>query len=394
MNNTLFDNEITEVSSSSTIYSLLGKSLLARLDSKYTLAFERLSDDEQVCAALYFLPHTSKKDTLSVTRPRVIKWYCPFADQAVFPSGVRYSINVYTGCEHGCNYCYVQGYSATNTFDSIAKCKENFRHLLVKDIADIEKYDVSCTPVHLSNSTDAFGTIENEFQNSLFVLEKLLEFRHRFSTITILTKNPSCLLQPKYFDLLLALGNIAKSHPRSEYFQSSNVSPLSLEISLAFWNDKSREILEPGAPAVSERLEAVSKLQKAGVPVALRIDPLFPRDPFPNGQSMRNFGLMNFQSLDDLDNLVSFCKENKIKKIVYSPLKITRPRVGELPETMQRIKNVYEFLTGSQPLEFRGGSWRLSHNIVTFAIVTPFLQLCGNAGIEAKCCKENLLATL
>ncbi|MCL2118121.1 MAG: hypothetical protein FWH27_06795 [Planctomycetaceae bacterium] len=53
----------------------------------------------------------------SVTRPRVVKWYCPFADQAVFPSGVRDSINVYCGCEHGCHYCYVQGYSAASGAD-------------------------------------------------------------------------------------------------------------------------------------------------------------------------------------------------------------------------------------------------------------------------------------
>ena len=119
--------------------SVLAGSLLERLDRKYVPAFERLAENERHKAALYFLPHASEKKTLSITRPRVIKWYCPFADQTVFPSGVRYCINVYSGCEHGCHYCYVQGYSGTKISDSLAKCKEGFRRQLLKDLADIEK---------------------------------------------------------------------------------------------------------------------------------------------------------------------------------------------------------------------------------------------------------------
>ncbi|MGL4593206.1 MAG: radical SAM protein [Thermoguttaceae bacterium] len=392
MKNTLFDNEFAEISPHDGMCESVGKTLLTRLDSKYAPAFARLSEDEQIRAAFYFLPHTSQKETLAVTRPRVIKWYCPFADQTIFPSGMRYSINTYIGCEHGCNYCYVQGYSATNLSDTTAKCKENFRKQLIKDLDDLEKYDVSCTPAHISNSTDAFGPIENEFQNSFFVLEKLLEYRHRFSTITLLTKNPSCLLQQKYLRLLLALCEIAKSHPHHNFFQNNDLSPLWLEVSLAFWNDQSRDILEHGAPSVSERLAAVSQLRKAGVPVALRIDPLFPRNPI-RGKSMQDFGLMDFQSLDDLENTVRFCSENRIRKIIYSPLKITRPRVGKLPEIMRRIKIVYESLCDNQPLEFRGGSWRLPHDIAQIELVAPLLQLCNNSGIIVTSCKENLLAT-
>ena len=72
----------------------LAGSLLNRLDSKYAPAFERLPENERHRAALYFLPHTSTKEIITVTRPRIIKWYCPFADQTVFPSGVRYSMTL------------------------------------------------------------------------------------------------------------------------------------------------------------------------------------------------------------------------------------------------------------------------------------------------------------
>ena len=396
MKQTLFDcnfcDSQQEVVQHASIDHSLAGSLLKRLDSKYTAAFARLTEEEQYKVALYFLPHTSGKQTLTITRPRVIKWYCPFADQTVFPSGVRYCINVYTGCEHGCRYCYVQGYSVNKITDALAKCKDQFRRQLIKDLEEIEKYDVLCTPVHLSNSTEAFGPIEGQFQNSLFALEKLLEFRHRFSTVTILTKNPAMLLHSSYLETLLALSRFHPSHPRRKYFQNNGLSPLWLEVSLAFWNDKSREMLEPGAPSVASRLEAVAQLQRAGVPVALRIDPLFPHDSLGNGKMMSDFDLFDFQSYDDLKNLVSFCKREGIKKIIYSPLKITKPRAGALPLLMQQLKRVYEHLA-DHPLDFRGGSWRLPHEVAQPALLAPLQQLCQEAGIVANGCKENLLAT-
>jgi len=77
-----------------------GLSLAERVHPKYRPVFEMLSEADRAAVALYFLPHGSKKDLLDVSRPRVVKWYCPFADQREFPSGHRYCINVYAGCEH------------------------------------------------------------------------------------------------------------------------------------------------------------------------------------------------------------------------------------------------------------------------------------------------------
>jgi hypothetical protein len=225
------------------------------------------------------------------------------------------------------------------------------------------------------------------------VLEKLQEYRHRFSTITILTKNPAALLYPAYLDTLLALSHLHHAHPRYKYFQDNDLRPLWLEISLAFWNDKSREMSEPGAPSVESRLEAIAQLKHFGVPVALRIDPLFPRNPLPNGKMMSDFELFDIQSHEDLKNLVSFCEQNRIEKIVYSPLKITNPRVGKLPVLMQQLRRIYGHLSGNRAIEFRGGSWRLPHDVAQVSLFDPLLRLCQAASITAKGCKENLLAT-
>ena len=66
-----------------------GLSLARRVHSKYSPVFEKLDERERAAVALYFLPHRSQKDVLEVTRARVIKWYCPFADQRQFLARIR-----------------------------------------------------------------------------------------------------------------------------------------------------------------------------------------------------------------------------------------------------------------------------------------------------------------
>jgi hypothetical protein len=108
---------------------------------------------------------------------------------------------------------------------------------------------------------------------------------------------------------------------------------------------------------------------------------------------MNDFELFDFQSHDDLQNLVSFCEQHKIKKIIYSPLKITQPRAGKLTMLMSKIKRVYEHLSQNRPLDFHGGSWRLPYEVAQSALLAPLQILCQQADILAKGCKENLIAT-
>lgn len=84
--------------------------LLARIDERFRPVWLDKPPEYQRALAQYFLPRKSKKPVLGPTRPRVLKWYCPFAHQKVFPSGHRYCINVYTGCAHACEYCYAASY--------------------------------------------------------------------------------------------------------------------------------------------------------------------------------------------------------------------------------------------------------------------------------------------
>lgn len=340
---------------------------LNRIDPKYAPIFDGKSPEEQIAIARYFMPHTSKKDVLDFSRPRVIKFQCPFADQRSFPSGHRYSVNVYTGCGHGCEYCYVLGYAA----DMNPARKRDYRKMLLKDLDDLERYNVPAAPLHLSISTDAFGPLELEHGDTLFTLERLAFHKHRFTTIYLLTKNPYMLRLAPYFQALQELPS------------------LKIGCSVAFFNDEMRQFMEPSAPTIESRLESIAFLAEQRIPVSLRIDPLFPRNPLPNGKSLEDFGLPDMQPLSCLESLILFCKKYDAN-VIYSVAKIVNPRFGNLSPKMSQMKKVYELLAGK--LIFQGGSWRLPREIAEANISREFLQICQRHNVPCCHCIESLLA--
>jgi hypothetical protein len=192
---------------------------------------------------------------------------------------------------------------------------------------------------------------------------------------------------------LHCLNALPANHARRDWFEEKGLSPLRLECSLAFYNDEHRRRLDPAAPSLESRMEAIRLLRKQGLPVFLRIDPLFPRDPLGGGKAMADFGLPDVQTMSDLEGLVGFGREVAARCIVYSVAKITRPQQGGLPPVMEQMKRVYQHLSAATPLVFRGGSWRLPESVATKLVLGPFLELCNRYSIPAKSCKANLIAT-
>jgi hypothetical protein len=364
--------------------------LIARIDPRFRPVWKGRPAHEQLALARYFLPHRSVQSFLSPTRPRVIKWYCPFAAQAVFPTGHRYCINVYVGCAHGCLYCYAAAYSRSR-----AAAKQDFQRLLAKDLTDLEDFDVPPGPAHISISTEPFQPLERRLGHSRLVLEGILKHRRRFTTVTILTKNPSLAAESGYRELLLALNEVPANHPWRERWPARSNPALQVEVSLAFFRDEAAAFWDPHAPPVAERIAGIRALREAGIAVALRVDPLFPRSPLPGGprQTLSDFGLAEAQSLEDLASLVSFAKEVKALRVVYSPAKIVRSRDTGLASPMGRLREVYAQMARPEKLVWRGGSWRLPYPVSDRHIVAPFLEICRSGGVRAKFCMCNLLET-
>lgn len=365
--------------------------LVARVAPKYKPVWDSRPESEQIALALYFLPHGSAKEELEPTRPRLIKWYCPFACQSHFPSGHRYCMNVYTGCEHDCVYCYAAGYEPAQP-----AAKRDFTKLLEKDLADLEAFAVPPAPAHLSNSTDPFQSrLESSVAHTRRALEGLLAHRRRFTTVTLLTKNPQLAARPEYLALLRALSVLPASHPSRDRFAQAGLPPLQVEVSLAFWRDEARAAYDLCAPSVADRLAGVQALREADIPVVLRIDPLFPRSPLPTDpvSTLADHGLAEAQTLDDLENLVAFARRVGVRHIVYSPVKIVQPMRRTMPGAMRALRDVYKAMVAPEALVFSQCSWRLPRSVSDAAIVRPFLELCRRHGVSARFCMANLCGT-
>jgi DNA repair photolyase len=364
---------------------------IERIHPDYRLVWEAASEEQRPALSAYFLPLKSRAELLEPTRPKMIKWYCPFASQARFPSGHRYCVNVYAGiCAHNCLYCYAMQYQRGQ-----ARPKADFCRLVDRDMADLERFGVGPAPIHLSNSTDAFQELERTCGHTRYLLERILRHRRRFTTVTILTKNPLLAVQQGYLDLFRQLIALPSDHPRYADFAAGGLPGLQVHVSLAFWRDEARAVYDPCAPSVSERVEGLWALREAGIPIVLRIDPLFPRSPLPlsSCQSLQDHGLAEAQTLEDLERLVALARSLSVRHVVYSPLKIVCPRGRQLNESMQALLRVYRALSAPGKPEFRGGSWRLPAEMAAQHVVGPFRGLCQQMGVPAKFCMRDLVET-
>ncbi|MCX7934923.1 MAG: hypothetical protein N3A66_06650 [Planctomycetota bacterium] len=235
------------------------------------------------------------------------------------------------------------------------------------------------------------AVLEKRYGHCRLALEEVLRYRHRFTAIVVLTKNPC--QAAAYADLLRSLALAPPS--QAENRSGADQPPCLVELSLAFWRDEVRAFWEPTAPSVAERLDGWQKLRDAGVPVALRLDPLFPRSPLGgfSPATLADFDLPETQTPEDLENLIMAAKARQAPRIIYSVAKICRPRGQPLAPAMRRLLACYRHVAGERGLVWKGGSWRLPAEVAQDFIVEPFLAMCRAHGISARFCLHNLIST-
>lgn len=89
-----------------------------------------------------------------------------FCRTALSPSrlpGLRYSLNPYFGCEHGCLYCYARSVfhdeEVARTWGTFVKAKRNIAEVLAKELRRKDKGTIG-----LSTVTDPYQPIESRLQ--------------------------------------------------------------------------------------------------------------------------------------------------------------------------------------------------------------------------------------
>ena len=167
--------------------------------------------------------------------------------KALHPSNlapVKYSLNPYSGCEHGCVYCFAPGYTHSDFSKwRVVRVKTNIVERLSKEIDHTEGM------IGLGTVTDAYQAAEGRFRLSRLCLE-LIHDKKR--SVSIITKSPLVL---RDLDILSDMESVVA-------FTITNTDP------------KICRITEPGAPVASERLDALKKLVENGIETCVFIAPV------------------------------------------------------------------------------------------------------------------------
>jgi len=217
----------------------------------------------------------------------------------------KLSLNPYTGCPHGCLYCYARSYIPNF---SCCRPKVDLPRRLAREAARVQPGRL----VAMSNSSDPYPYLEEELRLSRRCLKIL---RARGLAVQVVTK--SCLVAR---DAHLLAGMRA-----------------SVAMTLTTLDDSISRSLESGASLPGQRLKAMEKLAALGVPISARIDPIIPG--------------INDAEIDDLVSAVSRSGALHITSSTYKarPGGIKRI-INAFPEqgaALQRLFAAGEMMAGS-----------------------------------------------
>jgi DNA repair photolyase len=162
-----------------------------------------------------------------------------------------YAMNPYRGCSHGCRYCYAAFMKRftghREPWGEFVDVKINAPELLAKEI---ERKPVG--RVWVSGVCDPYQPVEKEYRLTRKCLEVLLGAGW---PVTVQTKSSLVL---RDIDLLRTSGNVEAG------------------FSITTADEKIRQIFEPGASPIGERIEALNALHGRGIKTFAMIAPILP----------------------------------------------------------------------------------------------------------------------
>jgi DNA repair photolyase len=162
-----------------------------------------------------------------------------------------YVINPYTGCQHGCSYCYARFMKRVTghrePWGEFVDVKTNAPDLLRKEIKKKKR-----GRVWVSGVCDPYQPLEAHYKLTRQCLELLAQDTW---PVIIQTRSP----------LVLRDMDIIKD---AEDFE--------VGLSVTTADDGIRRLFEPHAPPISDRIEALDELHKAGIRTYAMIAPVLP----------------------------------------------------------------------------------------------------------------------
>lgn len=166
--------------------------------------------------------------------------------------GVKYYLNIYRGCMHGCIYCDSRSecYNVDN-FDTDISVKINAIELLKKELAK-KRYKQT---VGFGSMSDPYVQIEKKYELTKQALNVVKDFRY---PLFLLTKSNIVI---RDIDIISQINK-------------QNYACVAFTITTT--DDNLAKKIEPNAPLPSQRLEAMSILALMGIKVGVVVMPTLP----------------------------------------------------------------------------------------------------------------------
>ena len=246
--------------------------------------------------------------------------------------GVDFAVNPYTGCLHGCVYCYatfMKKYSGhTERWGTFVDVKINAPEILDKNIHKAIGKDISIGTV-----TDGYQPVEKQYQ----ITRRLLQ---RFAQI-----NTSVFIQTKS-DLILRDLDIISSMANAEVCWT-----------ITTLDEEDRRVLEPGASPIRSRLDAMERFSSRNISVCAFLGPIMP-----------------FIDEQRISKLITAVIEAGVRRIYFDRLNYAGSHAVELRNALKKkYPEVARRITGNHDEYYQS--------------LAPLVEsLCKRAGIDLHLC--------
>ena len=248
----------------------------------------------------------------------------------------KLSLNPYTGCAHGCLYCYASSY-----IPKFSDCRPKIG-LLERLRREVHRVEPGVL-VSIANSSDPYPPMEKDLHLTRGCIQILGDSGLRLQLVTksdIVTRD---------IDLLEAM-------------------PCVVSITLTTLSDELSKRLEPGAPLPERRLQAIRLLKSHGVPVTARLDPIIPG--------------INDSEIEDLVSAVCSAGAMHITSSTYKAR----------PDSWKRLKEVFPDESKALYAMFDKGSWtcgcRYLPDKVRFELMQKTKEAATESGATFSMCRE------
>lgn len=248
-------------------------------------------------------------------------------------------MNLYRGCTHGCIYCDSRSkcYHMEHAFEDV-EIKENAIDLLENTL---KRKRLKCM-LSTGSMTDPYLPLEDEFGSVRKALS--LAYKYGFG-FTLITKSNRVL---RDLDLLKAINDKTKCV---------------VQMTLTTYDEDLCKKIEPNVSTTKERVEALKKLNEAGIPTVVWLCPIL---PFINDTEENIKGILNY------------CIEAKVYGVICFGMGLTLREgnreyfYNQLDQSFPNIKDKY--------IQTYGMQYQInSPNHTT--LMKLFHQLCEDNGI-------------